>query len=141
MRNIFLIAIFALFSFVSIAQIQSIQLVLENKTNQQVNDYVAEIPASSLKKLVIGEYIAMFGNETVPVEIVTDLKANQKGIFPVASFKPHEITKVEIKQGSVPQYPKRTYAELSHRIGGNHKEYRYDKIHGIPYLDTRSTRQ
>ena len=57
MKNTFLIAIFALFSFASVAQNKSIQLVLENKTGQQVNDYVAEIPTSILKKLIIGEYI------------------------------------------------------------------------------------
>ncbi|MDR0232815.1 MAG: DUF4861 domain-containing protein [Dysgonamonadaceae bacterium] len=127
MKNALLIVIFALFPVVSGAQNKSIQLVLENKTNQQVNDYVVEIPASILKKLTIGEYIAQSGNEIVPIEIVTDLKGNLKGIFPVASFKPHEIKKVEIKQGTTPQYPKRTYAELSHRIGGNPKDFRYDK--------------
>ena len=126
MKNIFF-AVFALFSFVSAAQTKSIQLVLENKSGQQINDYVAEIPASTLKKMIIGEYIALSGNEIVPIEIVTDLKGNQKGIFPVASFKPHEIKKIEIKRGIAPQYPKRTYAELSHRIGGNPQNLRYDK--------------
>ena len=127
MKNILLIAVFALFTFASVAQTQSIQLVLENKTKQQVNDYVVEIPASILKNLIAGEYIAQSGNEIVPIEIVTDLKGNLKGIFPVASFMPREIKKVEIKQGTVPQYPKRTYAELSHRVGGNPKDFRYDK--------------
>lgn len=127
MKNSFLIVIFVLFTFISIAQNKTIQLTLENKSDQAVNEYVAEIPSSVLKKLAIGDYIARLGNETVPVEIVTDLEGNPKGIFPVSSFKPHEIKKVEIEHGSAPQYPKRTYAELSHRIGGNPVEYRYDR--------------
>jgi len=127
MKGFWLIATLALFSFASVAQNKSIRLVLENKTSQQVNDYVAEIPASILKKLSIGEYIAQSGNETVPIEFVTDLKGNLKGIFPVASFNPREIKKFEIKRGTIPQYPKRTYAELSHRIGGNPVDLRYDK--------------
>ncbi len=128
MKNaLLLITIFALFSFTSPAQNKQVLFVLENKTDQPVVDYIAELPASILKKIVVGEYIAQSENEIVPVEFVADLKGNRKGIFPVSSFRPHEIKKITIKQGVVPQYPKRTYAELSHRIGGNSQDLRHDR--------------
>lgn len=98
---------------------------LKNKTNHQVVDYVAEIPLTSLKALPLGEYVATDGKTVVPVEISTDLKGLQTAIFPVASFKSEELKHIEIKPGSAAEYPKRTYAEIAHKIGGQFEGFQY----------------
>ncbi len=104
---------------------QTYSLVLKNQTKKEVKDYVAELPVSFLKKLPSGDYVASFDDQTVPVEITSDLRGVSKALFPVGSLLPSETKKVTIKQGQSPLYPKRTYAELAHKIGGQFEGYEY----------------
>ncbi|WP_163320257.1 DUF4861 domain-containing protein [Dysgonomonas sp. 520] len=115
-RNSFLIISLYSISIWSGLCAQTVQI--SNKSDKPVKDYTVEIPIENLK-LNIGDYIAVDGSNTsLPVEIVTDLKGNQKAIFPVSLLQGKESQSFGIRKGTAHAYPKRTYAELAHKIGG-----------------------
>jgi hypothetical protein len=58
----------------------------------------------------------------VPVEISINIDGNAQAIFLVPLLKANETKTVKIVRGDATAYPKRTYAELAHKIGGNFKE-------------------
>lgn len=93
------------------------EITLKNNSDKIVKDYTLEIPVEKLG-LSIGSYNAKFNNAVVPVEIIHDIHGKQKAIIPICGIKGKEDLKVLISQGSSETYPKRTYAELSHKIGG-----------------------
>lgn len=99
----------------------STKIDVRNLTDNKIQDYIAEIPLGKLK-LSLGNYFATNGREIVPVEISTDIKGNQTLIFPVSLIREKENKLFEIKRGDAVRYPKRTYAELSHKIGGELKD-------------------
>lgn len=92
-------------------------IILKNSSNKIIKDYTLEIPVEKLG-LSIGSYNANINNAVVPVEIIHDIQGKQKAIIPIREIKGKEDLKVSISQGSSETYPKRTYAELSHKIGG-----------------------
>jgi hypothetical protein len=98
---------------------------LHNSSERKIVDYTAEISLSSLQSLPIGEYVATDGKTVVPVEITTDLKGKQAAVFPVESFEPGESKTFTILSGNTPMYPKRTYAEIAHKIGGQFDGQKY----------------
>ncbi|MDR2804062.1 MAG: DUF4861 domain-containing protein [Dysgonamonadaceae bacterium] len=100
-------------------------LTLVNPSGQKIVDYTAEIPVSQLRQLPAGNYVAIVDDQKVPVEITTNLLGETQFIFPVAVLNPHETKKVTILPGQAEQYPKRTYAELSHKIGGHFEGSKY----------------
>ncbi len=125
MKNL-LTSLFAFF-LLSNAYGQTVSLTIQNTSDKNVVDYMAEVPLSVLKKLPVGNYVAIVDNQTVPVEITADLKGVSKALFPIASIGAKEIKNVTITVGDANKYPKRTYSELSHRIGGSPKNFTYDR--------------
>lgn len=99
-------------------------LTIKNNSANNISDYIVEIPVEKLN-LKLGEYIAVWQNETSPVEIVTDVQGNTLAIFCIENFNANQVAKYTIKKGSADAYPKRTYAGLAHKIGGQFvgKEY------------------
>jgi hypothetical protein len=110
---------------ISCLQGQNLTLTIVNPSGQKVVDYTAEIPVSQLQHLPTGDYVAVVDNREVPVEISTNLLGEPQFIFPVAVLNAHETKKVSILPGKAEQYPKRTYAELSHKIGGHFEGQEY----------------
>ena len=108
-----------LFSMLLGAQTVGAQMVtISNKSAKALKDYTVEVSLSKFS-LPAGSYIAVSTeNEIVPLEISTDLKGNQTAIFPVAEIKPFSTLNYSIIKGSADKYPKRTYAEIAHKIGG-----------------------
>ncbi|MDR0547710.1 MAG: DUF4861 domain-containing protein [Dysgonamonadaceae bacterium] len=93
-----------------------------NRSGQTIVDYSLELPQSKLKKLPLGNYKAIVDNQEVPVEIITGLKGENQAIIPVAKILPNETKTIQILEGQAIQYPKRTYAELAHKTGGEFGE-------------------
>ena len=116
------LALMLLASFIpSIAQ----TIRVKNSSNVELKDCIVEIPVNQLK-LANGEYsvISSSGNR-VPLEFVNDLKSNRKAIFVIDKLLPNSTQNFRVVQGVAVDYPKRSYAELSHKIGGkfNGKSY------------------
>jgi hypothetical protein len=116
---------FAFLCFFFIGHAQTYTCTFTNRSDQPIRDYTAEIPLRQLKDLPLGEYVAFDGEENVPVEISTDLKGNQTIIFPIDLFNPKESKTIKIIPGQSPSYPKRTYAEIAHKIGGKFEGHQY----------------
>ncbi|WP_163265755.1 DUF4861 family protein [Dysgonomonas sp. 216] len=104
-----------LFSAGMFAQTKTV--VLENKAEKKIVDYTVEIPANQLK-LPINNYVAVNESEIVPVEVVSDIKGNASVIFPISTIMPNSSISLNIQGGCAHKYPKRTYAEIVHKIGG-----------------------
>ncbi|GHU67663.1 hypothetical protein FACS189413_02850 [Bacteroidia bacterium] len=111
---------------------QTVQIT--NHSTQTIVDYTLELPTAKLKKLILGNYKAIVDNQEVPVEIITGLDGKNKAIVPVAKLLPDETKIIQIVEGQAVQYPKRTYAELAHKIGGQFGEPdRTDRHYWIQY--------
>ncbi len=119
----FLVA-FGTFSIIN-AQSVSYEFKVENPTKNNLIDCVVEIPLADLKNLPMGIYMATDGNMEVPVEIATDIRGNSSLIFPVALLESGEEKKILIKPGNAIAYPKKTYAEIVHKTGGQFEGNKY----------------
>ncbi|MGC3977707.1 MAG: DUF4861 family protein [Paludibacteraceae bacterium] len=76
----------------------------------------------------MGNYVAVSPEgEKLPVEIVSDMQGNQKVVFPVATLPANVSIKYSIQKGLAEAYPKRTYAEISHKIGGKFVGKNYEE--------------
>lgn len=106
------------------AQNTSKEIRLKNNSSTTVVDYTLEIPVERLS-LPLGSYIAEYDGKTVPVEISNNIYNKQFAILPIEKIEANKELKITIKNGSSESYPKRTYAELAHKIGGEFigKEY------------------
>jgi hypothetical protein len=104
---------------------QEISLIIQNQSDKKVTDCVIELPQSQLKKFPFGNYKVEIDGLEVPLESITDLKGETKAVFPVAVINPKENKRVKIVPGQAIKYPKRTYAELSHKIGGHFEGHEY----------------
>jgi len=109
------------------------KVIIDNQSPETVVDYTAEVPLKSLK-LSVDNYIAVNGDEIVPVEIVSDLKGNKTAIFPVSSILPKSKIYFNIHSGCAHTYPKRTYAEISHKIGGQFERKITEKYNRLEYV-------
>lgn len=114
---------FFLFSFFINGNSQTI--TVNNFSNHEVKDLVVEMPLRTLP-FAVGNYSIASKAGIVPLEIVSDLKGNQKAIFPVAQLKPNSSNVFLILKGAADEYPKRTYAELAHKIGGKFNGNSYE---------------
>ena len=109
---------FLLLSGTLVFSAQPQTITVKNTSAYDIKDYVVEIPVKNLK-LSIGSYEVVFENGiVVPLEIVAGLKGCETAIFPVEKLEANSTQTVEIRKGTAAQYPKRTYAELAHKIGG-----------------------
>jgi len=115
------------------AQNTSRKVIIKNNSTEKIVDYTAEIPVNNIN-LSFGSYIAVSGDEIVPVEIVSDIKGNSKAIFPVSFINKNTEKSFILKDGYAPKYPKRTYAELSHKIGGKFEPKITEKYKRLEYV-------
>ncbi len=99
------------------AQNISKEIRLKNNSSTTVVDYTAEIAVENLS-LPFGDYVAEYNGTIVPVEISKNVNNKQFAIFPIDKIEPNKELKITIKSGTNEGYPKRTYAELAHKIGG-----------------------
>ncbi|MFR9166952.1 MAG: DUF4861 family protein [Dysgonomonas sp.] len=121
------------FMFYGTNYAQEKQVTIQNNTGNNILDYTAEIPLGKIS-LPIGNYIAADENgNIVPVEISENIKGESSLIFPVANIKANTSVKYTIKKGTADKYPKRTYAELAHKIGGKFEPKVNDKHNRIEY--------
>lgn len=112
-----------LFCFLA-AQAISRVVVIKNSSSKSIADYTLEIPVKKLN-LPLGNYMAVVEEKTVPVEIIQDIHGELTAVLPIEKIEANETLKVTVKQGTADGYPKRTYAELSHKIGGHFEGYKY----------------
>ena len=101
------------------------RVVLKNKTSKTIVDYTLEVPEAKFS-LPLGEYVAEVKGEVVPVELSTNVKGEKMLIFPIGEIAPKEEVNVVIRKGSSEAYPKRAYAELAHKIGGEFVGHKYE---------------
>jgi hypothetical protein len=121
-----------IFLFASYAQGQELSLTLQNASDKKIVDYTVELPVSQLHELPVNHYIVQVDGQEVPLEITGNLRGETKAIFPVASWNPHETKQISIRPGKADQYPKRTYAELAHKIGGHFEGQKY--VNGFSWV-------
>lgn len=93
------------------------EVFVKNSSTHTIQDYIVEIPVEKLN-LNLGEYTATNGSHYSPVEIVSDVRGNYFALFCIKEISANESSKYIINKGNSYAYPKRTYAELSHKIGG-----------------------
>lgn len=111
--------------FLSVAaQVVTKSVTVKNTSSQDITDYTLEIPAKKLN-LPLGNYVATIGDKNVPVEIIQNMKGELTAILPIEKIEANKTLKVAIKKGTADSYPKRTYAELSHKIGGQFEGHKY----------------
>lgn len=99
-------------------------ITVKNDSPQTITDYTLEIPIKNLG-LPIGSYVATIGEQNVPVEFVQNIHGDYVAVLPIAEIGSATEMKITIKEGTVDKYPKRTYAELSHKIGGYFEGHKY----------------
>ena len=126
MKNKLMLLLFLSFVSLSTAWSVSYEFTLENTTSSDLIDYVVEIPWSRMSDLPTGSFIADDGRVKVPVELTADLKGEAFFIFPVAVLPAGEKRTFKIQPGEVHEYPKRTYAEIAHKIGGQFVGHKYE---------------
>lgn len=115
-----------LFLFLQINVFLSAQSIsVKNNSGQAVIDYTLEIPVNELN-LSLGNYMATINNTDVPVEIITDVKGRQLAILPVSKINANSEIVISVRPGTADAYPKRSYAELSHKIGGHFEGHKYE---------------
>jgi hypothetical protein len=118
MKNIVLLHRTLLF-FCSILSIQvslpAQTITVKNNSDRVIQDYTLEIPVNNLN-LSLASYSAIINNKHVPVEIVTDIKGEQKAVIPIDKIEANTDLSFTLEKGDAVNYPKRTYAELSHKI-------------------------
>jgi len=98
-----------------------VTLTLNPTLNPPAKDYMVEVPASLVAKSA-GNFIATYGQNTVPVEFVSNLRGERRAIFPVDV---NGTTRVTLQEGDIPSYPKRSYAEIVHKTGGQWEGNKY----------------
>ncbi|GHV15614.1 hypothetical protein FACS1894179_04210 [Bacteroidia bacterium] len=106
------------------AQVATKSITVKNSSPQAITDYTLEIPAKTLN-LPLGNYVAVVEEKTVPVEIIENIQGELTAVLPIARIEANKTLEVTIRQGTADSYPKRTYAELSHKIGGHFEGYKY----------------
>ncbi|MDR1882692.1 MAG: DUF4861 domain-containing protein [Prevotella sp.] len=121
-KKLFLLCLFSL-SLIDVS-LTAQTIVVKNSSRQAIVDYTLEIPLNELD-LPIGNYMAVVNDTDVPVEIITDIKGKQLAILPVNKIDAGSELAILIKQGTAFAYPKRTYAELSHKTGGRFDGHKY----------------
>lgn len=123
LKCVFLFSLFNMMLCDAVGQSKVLQVT--NKEYYAVKDYIVEVPVEQMK-LSIGNYVVKNQNHLVsPIEIVTDIFSNQYAIFCLDDLAAKQKLVLNIEKEDFIAYPKRTYAELTHKIGGQFmgKEY------------------
>lgn len=112
---------------------QTVTVSVTNHSSGDLVDYTVEIPTDKVP-LTLDQYIAVdAGNHTVPVELTKNIDGKTSLIFPVAILPKNSTIQFTIQKGSAPHYPRRTYAEISHKIGGEFVRHGPDKKNRMEY--------
>lgn len=91
-------------------------VIISNSSNKTLKNCTVEIPLNKIK-WTLGSYIAIGPNKkVVPIELIRDLDATDKAVFPLAQIGAKTTISFKIRQGVADMYPKRTYADLSYKI-------------------------
>lgn len=125
-KNVALLAVTAFLAGGNAVNAQeSANIQVQNVSGKEIKDYVVEVPVRDLR-LNLGNYKVMKGQEEVsPVEIITDIFGEQKALFIVSEIDPKKTEAYKLVKGDMQTYPKRTSAELSHKIGGQFEGKKY----------------
>ncbi len=111
---------------------QKVEIV--NKSRNDIVDYTVEIPQEKLN-LSAGSYIAVSENGTeVPVELINGVCGNTSFLFPVERIAAGKKISFSLKKGNANSYPKRTYAEIAHKIGGQFERKITEKYNRLQYI-------
>lgn len=131
------ILIISLCLSVSFSNAQSVQV--KNNSDKILKDYTVEIPLQKVK-WALGNYVAISPEgEKLPVEVISDMQGNQKAVFPITALPAGVSIKYSIQKGFAETYPKRTYAEISHKIGGKFVGKNYEG--GFSWIKTNYLRK
>lgn len=122
--SFFLLVCAQTLSFSLVAQVVTKSVTVKNTSSRDITDYTLEIPVKKLN-LPLGNYVATVGDKNVPVEIIQNIRGELTAVLPIEKIEANKTLKVAIKQGTADNYPKRTYAELSHKIGGHFEGHKY----------------
>ncbi len=122
--SFFLLVCAQTLSFSLVAQVVTKSVTVKNTSSRDITDYTLEIPVKKLN-LPLGNYVATVGGKNVPVEIIQNIRGELTAVLPIEKIEANKTLKVAIKQGTADNYPKRTYAELSHKIGGHFEGHKY----------------
>ncbi len=112
------------FSLSLVAQVVTKIVTVRNSSSQDITNYTLEIPVKKLN-LPLGNYVATIGDKNVPVEIIQNIRGELTAVLPIEKIEANKTLKVAVKRGTADSYPKRTYAELSHKIGGQFEGHKY----------------
>ncbi len=107
-------------------EIYSQHITVKNTSNHPLKDYTVEIPIEKISLSLAHYVVVTEKGEEIPLEVVSDLNGNQKAVFPIADLSANETQVFSIKKGFAHNYPKRTYAELAHKIGGKFVNNKYE---------------
>jgi len=113
------------FTFISSVFAHTHRLMVKSNSDKIISDYTLEVPDSKFS-LPIGNYVAEINGEVVPVELSTNVKGENNLILPLGKINPKEEVNITIRRGNSEMYPKRTYAELAHKIGGEFVGRKYE---------------
>jgi hypothetical protein len=98
---------------------QSRSVEVTNRSPEPLQDLVVELQVDQLR-LPIGNYESIVaGQDAAPLEISSDIRGKQVALVPINKLGAGEKTQILIRPGIADFYPKRTYAELSHKEGGS----------------------
>lgn len=115
MRLLFLIAGFYFFSTFAFSQEKYVEIT--NSSAVTLQDLTIELPVKDLK-LPIGNYESLVeGQLPAPLEITSGVNGDQFAVIPVPKIETGKTIKIQIRPGVGAAYPKRTFAELSHKEG------------------------
>lgn len=117
------------------AQTYDKEITVQNTSSNDIYEYMIEIPAEKLN-LSLADYKAWVNERSVPIEISYSIFGKQNIIIPIGRIMAKEKLKIKVIKGVAEEYPKRTYAELSHKIGGEFIGHRYTG--GYSWIKTNS---
>lgn len=124
MKSKFILLLIASFLF-ALNSVFPQSFVVKNNSDKILKDYTITISLKNVK-LNMGHYMVISSSgEQLPLEIIEDIYGNQKAVFPIAELKPHTTEIYKIEKGYSIAYPKRTNAEISHKIGGHFEGKNY----------------
>lgn len=121
-RQLFPVVLLFLFTVQGYGQ----SVTVENKSLKELTHYTVEIPLEELSLDGSQQMVVTADGEELPLEITADIYGNRKAIFPVDRLPANSKKVFQVKKGSADQYPKRAYAELAHKIGGEFVGHRYE---------------
>lgn len=112
----------------------SVKIVVKNLSDNELIDYTVRIPVEQLS-LSLGDYVAVDSqNNTSPVELTKDVRGNTFATFSISNINKNKEYIFTLTAGQAVKYPKRTYAELSHKIGGKFEKKANDPKNRIEYI-------